>query len=246
MIKDLKNIKKEEVDLFGGKATNLGFLMQNGFNVPDGFCISTQIKKLDKGTKKEIIKRYKKLKSLISVRSSATSEDSKDTSFAGQFDTFLNIKSEIELLKSIEKCWKSVKSERVVAYLKNKNLNNIKMAVIIQKMINADFAGVIFTLDPISEKNVLIEFVKGLGDKLVSGRITPTSYLVDRNSFDITNKSDNTRMKESLIKNLTKTALQIEELYNFPQDIEFAIQGNTIYILQSRPITTLHKIKELN
>ena len=244
MIKNLKDIRKEEVSLFGGKATNLGFLIQNGFNVPNGFCISTQIKKVDKDTKNDIIKKYKELKSNVSVRSSATAEDAKNASFAGQFDTFLNIKDEKKLINSIEKCWKSIKSKRALSYLKDKNIKNVKMAVIVQEMINPDFAGVIFTLDPISEKNILIEFVEGLGDKLVSGKITPNSYLIDRISFRIINKSGDTKINESLIKNLIKTSLQIEKLYKFPQDIEFAVKDNKIFILQSRPITTLHKIRE--
>ncbi len=241
MIKDFKDIKREEINLFGGKATNLAFLKNDGFNVPDGFCISTQINDLTQNVKREIIKKFKSLNSKIAVRSSATVEDSRNSSFAGQFNTFLNIKNESKLLNSIEKCWKSVKSKRAISYLKSKNLKNVKMAVIVQKMVNADFAGVVFTLDPISEKNVLIEFVKGLGDKLVSGEVTPNSYLVDRYHYNIIKRSTNTKINNSLIKNLTKTALQIEKLYNFPQDIEFAVKKNQIFILQSRPITTLHK-----
>ena len=94
MIKNLKDIKPNEVDLFGGKAANLGFLIQNGFNVPDGFCISTEVNKLNTKIRSEIIKNFKKLNSKVAVRSSATAEDSKKSSFAGQFDTFLNIKNE--------------------------------------------------------------------------------------------------------------------------------------------------------
>ncbi len=244
MIKDLKEIKRQEVDLFGGKATNLGFLIQNGFNVPEGFCISTQVKKLDKEVKNEIIKRYKNLKSKVSVRSSATVEDAKNASFAGQFDTFLNVKDEKELINSVEKCKNFVKSARVNAYSKNKNVKKVKMAVIVQKMVNPDYAGVIFTFDPVYNKDILIEYVKGLGEKLVSGKATPTSYFIDRKNYKINNKYGNLNINKILIQRLARLALKIEKDYNFPQDIEFATKGNQIYILQSRAITTINQIED--
>jgi len=188
MIKDLREIKREEVNLFGGKATNLGFLTQKGFNVPDGFCISTQITQLSNNVKKEIIAKFKKLNTSVSVRSSATSEDAKNLSFAGQFDTYLNINSEDKLLTSIEKCWRSLHSDRAREYSKENSISDRKMAIIIQKMVDADFAGVIFTVDPIDKKNILIELVKGLANKLVSGEITPSSYLISRDSLKIVKK----------------------------------------------------------
>ncbi len=239
MIKDLKDIKIEEIKIFGGKAANLGFLMNNGFNVPDGFCISTKIKKLDKETKNEISKRYKTLKSKVSVRSSATVEDAKNASFAGQFDTFLNIDSETKLFNSIKKCWNSTKSNRALSYIEDKNIENLNMAIIVQKMIDADFAGVIFTVNPIKKRGMLIEVTKGLGDKLVSGEITPNTYAIDKKSFKIKNDVLKFDFDTSIIKKLSQTSLEIEKLYKFPQDIEFCIKGEKIFILQSRPITTL-------
>lgn len=239
MIKDLKDIWISEISLFGGKAANLGFLTQNGFNVPEGFCISTKTNRIDEKIKSEIIKEFKKLKSKVAVRSSATAEDSRNLSFAGQFDTFLNIDHEKQLFNAIKKCKNSVKSDRVKIYLKNKKLGSINMAVIIQKMVKADYAGVIFTIDPIHKKDILIEIVKGLGDKLVSGTVTPNNYLINRKNMDINNKLELFKLDNKLIKNLAKIALKIESLYKNPQDIEFAIKNNSIFILQSRPITTL-------
>ena len=214
--------------------------MQNGFNVPDGFCISTQINEIDKETEKEIIKQYKNLKSKVSVRSSATVEDAKNASFAGQFDTFLNIHSEKTLLKAINDCWKSANSSRAKSYSENKNIKNARMAVIVQKMIDADFAGVIFSLDPIYKKHLLIEVVKGLGDKLVSGEVTPNTYFLDRKNFQIARKEIQFQFNEAPLIKLSKIALEIEKLYKSPQDIEFCIKSGKIYILQSRPITTLN------
>ena len=228
MIKDLKNIKREEVNLFDGKATNLGFLMQNRFNVPAGYCISTQINKIDKKAKNQIIKKFHNLKSAVSVRSSATAEDSKNSSFAGQFDTFLNIDSEAKLLNAIKD-----------SYIEDKKIKNLEMAVIIQKMVNADFAGVIFTVNPIKKKGILIEVTEGLGDKLVSGEVTPNTYSIDKKSLKIKNNVIKFNFSKSLIKKLSQTALEIEKLYRFQQDIEFCIKNDEIFILQSRPITTL-------
>ena len=244
MIKSLKDIKKSKVDLFGGKATNLGFLIQNGFNVPEGFCISTQIDKLTKDIKNEIIRKYKELNCAVSVRSSATAEDSRNASFAGQFETFLNINSKSALLNSISKCWKSAKSRRVISYARKNEIKNIKMAVIVQKMLNPDFAGVIFTVDPLYNKYILIEFVKGLGEKLVSGKTTPMSYFIDRKNYKINNRSGNINMNKILIQRLARISLKIEKSYNFPQDIEFATKDNQIYILQSRAITTINQIED--
>ena len=239
MIKDLKDIKREEVNLFGGKAVNLGFLIQNGFNVPEGFCISTKINKIDNKTKDNIISKFKKLKSKVAVRSSATDEDSEKSSFAGQFDSFLNIQNEKQLFNAIKNCKNSIKLDRAKAYLKNKKLNDIKMAVIVQKMVDADYAGVIFTVDPVDKNYVLIEVTRGLGDKLVSGEITPDNYFVDRKTLKIKNKSVSFKFHNNIIKNLSKTALKIESTYKFPQDIEFCIKNDKIFVLQSRPITTL-------
>ena len=239
MIKELKDIKNTEVNLFGGKAANLGFLLQNGYNVPEGFCISTKINNFDNKIKDKIFKKFIELNSKVAVRSSATAEDSKKLSFAGQFDTFLNIKNEKDLINSIKKCKNSVKSKRAISYAKNKKIINIKMAVIVQKMINSDFAGVIFTIDPVNKKDILIEIVKGLGNKLVSGKVTPNSYFIDRNSFNIKNKTAFFNLDKNNIKKLAETSLKIESLYKHPQDIEFAVKNREIFILQSRPITTL-------
>ena len=239
MIKNFEEIKRNEISLFGGKATNLSFLMQNGFNVPGGFCISTKITQLGKKTEKEIIKQYKKLNSKVSVRSSATVEDAKNASFAGQFDTFLNIDSEKKLIKAINDCWKSASSSRAKSYSKNKNIKNAKMAVIVQKMVDTDFAGVIFSIDPIYKKHLLIEVVKGLGDKLVSGEVTPNTYFIDRKNFKIIKKEIQFSFDEQKLSEIAEVVMEIEKLYKSPQDIEFCIKSRKIYVLQSRPITTL-------
>lgn len=123
--------------------------------------------------------------------------------------------------------------------MEGKKIKNIEMAIIIQKMVNADFAGVIFTVNPIKKKGLLIEVTEGLGDKLVSGEVTPNTYFIDKKSLKIINNILKFSFKKSLITKLSQTALEIEKLYKFPQDIEFCIKNEKIFILQSRPITTL-------
>ncbi|MDD9953374.1 MAG: hypothetical protein OXR66_03495 [Candidatus Woesearchaeota archaeon] len=234
MIKDLQDIQKGEVSLFGGKATNLGFLIQNNFNVPPGFCISTEITTLTDDVKQEILAKFKNLTGNVSVRSSATAEDAKNASFAGQFDTILNVTEE-NLFRAIEQCWQSTTSERAQAY--NKENTPIHMAVIVQQMIPADYAGVCFTVDPVEKKYVLIEIAEGLGEKLVSGEITPNSYFLSEKKVE--KKNVQFDFDENILGNITTTAKEIEKTYGAPQDIEFCLKDGELFILQSRPITTL-------
>ncbi len=238
MIKDLREINRWEVDQFGGKATNLGFLIQNGFNVPKGFCISTAISEIPNEIKKEVYRRFQLLDSAVSVRSSATCEDSEKLSFAGQFDTFLNINTKEQLYESIQKCWDSINSDRVKIYLRRRGIPIVKMAVIIQKMIDADISGILFTLDPVNKKHILIEAAHGSGDNIVSGRITPSNFLV-RHDFSIVSQKNDYNIDEELVKEIAKIGIKIENLYKKPQDVEFAVKNKEIFILQSRAITNL-------
>jgi len=231
MIKDLKKIGLDESEIFGGKAANLGFLIQNNFNVPEGHCISTEHDHSDV----EILNRLKIL-GTVSVRSSANCEDAKNASFAGMFDTFLNISDEKSLIRAINKCKSSVDSDRVGIYLKSKGISNVKMAVIVQKMVDADFAGIMFTKDPIEKKHILIEAAPGLGENIVSGKITPSNFFISGD--EIIKKDNSHKIDEKLVLKIAEIGKQIEELYGTPQDIEFAVRGSEIFVLQSRPITT--------
>ena len=130
-------------------------------------------------------------------------------------------------------------SKNVQLYLKNKDAKNVKMAVIVQKMIKADYGGVVFTIDPIGKNSILIEVVEGSGEKLVGGEATPNSYYIDRKDFSIKQKKTTFKFNEKLLTDISKTALKIERLYIYPQDIEFCLKDNELFILQSRPITTL-------
>src|SRR3989344_4359649 len=153
----------------------------------------------------------------ISVRSSATAEDLVDASFAGQQESFLNVKGDRALIDYVKRCFSSLFTPRAIYYRHKKGFDKVNtlLAVVVQKMLDSEKSGVIFSKDPTNQSdNIIIEAVYGLGEGIVSGRINPANY-----------------------------ALRLEEHYKKPQDIEFAIEEDTIYIVQSRPITTLGEKK---
>lgn len=203
----------------------------------------------------------------VAVRSSATAEDLADASFAGQQETFTNVKGNHELINSIKKCFASLFTSRATYYRNKKGFahEKVSLAVVVQKMIDSDKSGVIFSKDPTFKNNhVIIEAVFGLGEGIVSGMITPDRYLVSENleiterkisekKIALTRDSSGAGIKVNLnekksksvvlsdyeIKTLAGIALHLEEHYKKPQDIEFAIEGEGIYIVQTRPITTI-------
>jgi len=203
----------------------------------------------------------------FSVRSSAVGEDGKEHSFAGQFETSLYVDRE-NLFKEIKEVWASAFSDRIKFYREQNNISEpIRMAVVIQQMVNAEVSGVMFGVNPVSqnENEMLISAVYGLGEGLVSGALNADNfYLTDEKlvKSEIAIKSEQmlqnnskpgvimTKVPEAKIKKPSLTEIQIEKLvaklvalnsfYEFPQDVEWAIENNQLYILQSRPITHLN------
>ncbi|MBR5369711.1 MAG: hypothetical protein IK137_00230 [Bacilli bacterium] len=226
--------KFSDVDInsnsIGGKARNLAILSQNGFPVPDGFVVST--KTFDNNIlSKESISIIESLidnDSLYAVRSSAMVEDAANESWAGQFETYLNVKPK-DIIEKIYECHNS-KKDRAVSYANGDDVFDI--AVVVQKMINAEYAGVVFSKNPVSgEDEIITEYVKGLGEDLVSGKKDPIQVIIN----DKLEKED---IPFDILK-LKEYVKKIVKVYNdIPQDIEYAISNNNIYILQSRPITT--------
>lgn len=218
----------------------------------------------------EILDMFSELGSLqVSVRSSATCEDLKELSWAGEFDSFTFVDKK-NLISMIKRCWSSSYTARALAYaIKNNYPLKHSMAVIVQKMIQSDCSGVCFTLDPVSnDKNIiLIEAIYGTGELLVHGDVSPDKYWVEKDSETILDVEISTQIKkvirnnsnkagiEKIKKNnqniqklsgkqiidLTKICKKIEKIMGSPQDIEWAIQDGKLFILQSRPITALYK-----
>ncbi|MDR0956116.1 MAG: hypothetical protein LBM73_03255 [Candidatus Nomurabacteria bacterium] len=177
---------------------------------------------------------------LVSCRSSADNEDGSAKSFAGQYESYLNVSRE-HLLDNIKKCWQSLYADNVAAYSGEKA--DYRMNVIVQQMIEADYAGVAFSVDPTlgSQNYSSIEIVKGLGESLVSGEITPTRLSVRRQTGTVDLKTGEINLPDDLIQTLEREILRIEDIYQLPVDIEWALRGGELFILQTRPITALDK-----
>lgn len=240
MIYNLNEINKKDIGIVGGKAGNLGKLIKYGFNVPKGFVCT------DLEDEEEIFDYFSKLKlERVAVRSSAICEDGKNNSYAGQFETFLNV-SKSNLINSIKRCFNSNKADNIQGYIAERNIrkDNTKVSVIIQKMIEGNISGVIFTINPVTEENeMIIEFVCGLGEKLVQGEETPTQIIINRNTLEIKNKigKNINNITNTEINELIKIGTYIEKIFQYPQDIEWTIKNGKIFILQARNITNIKR-----
>ncbi|MCL2687966.1 MAG: phosphoenolpyruvate synthase [Methanobrevibacter sp.] len=205
---------------------------------------------------------------LVAIRSSATAEDLPEASFAGQQDTFLNIQGANSVIEYVRKCWASLFEARAIFYREENNFEHSKVyiAVVVQEMVAAEKAGVMFTVNPSTGEDVaLIEGSWGLGEAVVSGSVTPDTYYVDKKNnnvldFSVADKKvmfekldsgetkqvdvpENLRKKRVLSENelieLTEMGKRIQKHYNAPQDTEWAFHNKKLHMLQSRPITTL-------
>ena len=247
---------------FGGKANSLLKLVENNFNVPRFYIITSKayqeflkfnhiesfddLVKLKKEIEDanfpntledEIFDYWEKYNfDKTAVRSSASNEDGQEKSFAGQYKTFLNVDKK-ELLIKIKKCWISLFEDNVVAY--SNDISNQVMNVIVQEMVEADYSGVAFSSDPTGSSNnySVIEVCPGLGEKLVSGNVTPTTMFVRRQTHHSDSITGQNYLTEEDISHLEQIILKIEEIYSIPMDIEWCTKKNLIYILQARAIT---------
>ncbi len=227
--------------LFGGKAAKLHELKQDGFPVPAGFVLQAENSELSDPIKK--IGGFP-----VAVRSSCSMEDLPNASFAGLYETFLFVKNHEELQSTIKQCFDSRSSHRVKDYLKTKgikaNSDQLHMSVLVQKMVDAKAAGVLFTLNPTNgkEEECYVEYCTGVGERLVSGHVTPTRChynWIHQKILSHEVNAEGTLLDETLLKKMMFTAIKIQAKFEVPQDIEWAIdEKDEIFILQSRPITT--------
>ena len=254
-------------DNLGGKGYQLS-LLNNICSVPEFFVVSfdsfNEIN--DSDVQNRILEYYNKMNfDLVSVRSSATVEDGVNNSFAGMFETKLNVTKD-DLIEAIQCVVLSAKSDRVKEYCKLNSIdyNNLKMRVIIQKMVDSRISGVCFTRTTDNLNSMLIEACLGLGEALVSGNVTPDTFQVHRDSLEVEkqvigyqkkmlmlnekeyievplSKQNLKKISNKEIKELVKTALKIERDLNYKAvDIEWAFENDKLYILQARPITTIN------
>ncbi|WP_435117460.1 pyruvate, water dikinase [Halolamina sp. C58] len=221
--------------------------------------------------REEILAAYGDLddgEAFVAVRSSATAEDLPDASFAGQQETFLNV-TEADLLERVKECWASLFSQRAIYYRERKDFPHdaVDIAVVVQKMVDADKSGVMFTSHPSTgEPRLIIEAAWGLGEAVVSGTVSPDNYVYDRNTDSVEevtvadkkvkmikdpetgetveesvspDRRNERVLSDDEIEELVALGERVEDHYDEPQDVEWAVADGDIYMLQSRPITTI-------
>jgi phosphohistidine swiveling domain-containing protein len=229
----------------GGKASRLADLMGAGEHVPDGFCV------VGSGERAVTLalEAYRRLGAdvPVAVRSSASAEDGSEASFAGQFETVLKVRGEQELGAALTVCWESLSADRVEAYLKRRGLEGLAagltMSVLVQRMVPARAAGVAFSADPLSGARdvVVVHAVRGLGDSLVSGEVTPDRYRVtaaDEVQAEPVAPEDSA-LADDEARQIAALVRRIAEAEGTPQDVEWAIDADGLWLLQARPMTAL-------
>jgi phosphohistidine swiveling domain-containing protein len=251
MLSSFKRLTKKQEPFAGGKGRTLAKLYRAGYRVPDGFIILpaafvgddlkieawalaqthlAHLRKDDKG-------------GAFVVRSSALSEDSALASFAGEFETALDVRTDEEIREAIHLVRRSRHSARVQAYSQAQGLKETEheIAIVVQRLIRADFSGVLFTADPVTGDLMQMtgNFVPGLGERLVSGQAIPQTFTLDCPKGTYSGPPELKRLARALYRN----ACRLEKELGGPQDIEWAIAGGRLYILQSRTITTLSGYK---
>jgi pyruvate,water dikinase len=214
----------------------------------------------------EVAEAYAQLGEVpVAVRSSATAEDSEEASFAGQQETYLHVHGVDGIVERIRDCWCSFFTERALFYRSKKgSLSDLGMAVVVQRMVEPDAAGVLFTIDPTRGRRdrMLVEAVRGLGEGVVSGQLTPDHFVLARDGrvkrtklspqpYKIVagpeggtrevalgpEEGEAAAVTEEQLARLARVGLELEERLGGPQDIEWAIQDDELFVLQSRPVT---------
>lgn len=268
-------------DLVGGKAANLSRLAES-YLVPPGFCLTTAA--FQNRTSETLVSSgdiaaaYQVLAEIcgvheprVAVRSSAIDEDGNLASFAGQFETFLNISGAKAIAKAVDRCRSSANSERVLKYRQKQGLpGQIPIAVLVQQLVLSDVSIVAFSANPVSkdDREIIINASWGLGETIVDGTVTPDVFLVSKNGLVITSRLISEKefmsvhvnsttsivpvprllrkqpsLNEAQIMEVAKFALGLEQQMGWPVDIECAYQENRLFLLQCRPITTLGAVR---
>lgn len=275
-----------QVDSVGGKVANLARFAAD-YRVPPGFCLTTAafqqwaaqteggVDRFPPDLKVEFLEAYDELSrrcdqqlAPVAVRSSAVDEDGRFASFAGQYETFLNLVGGTAVADAILRCWQSSLAERVTEYRRRYGLglDGVGLAVLVQQLVAADSSAVIFSANPVTHNRdeVVVNASWGLGESIVGGTVNPDTYTIDKQSLRVTAseiatkdkmtvmvpegtkevavprfmKSKPTLSEEQLIA-MASLAIALEEQMGWPVDIESAYQGDDLYLLQCRLITTL-------
>src|SRR6266536_2948169 len=212
----------------------------------------------------------------VAVRSSATAEDLPELSFAGQQETYLNMRGEAQVLDAVKRCWASLWTARAISYRIRNHIApaEVSLAVVVQQLVPADAAGIMFTANPMTGKHdqIMINAAWGLGEAIVGGLVTPDTFVLDRKNWTITtaaiaekdvmtvrtpegtheepvltDQRSQPALSSSQAAELARMGVRIEELYGQPMDIEWALAADRFFIVQARPITSLpHQHKNID
>ncbi len=249
-VQSFAEIKEKERPFAGGKGGTLAQLYQDGYPVPDGFVILPDAFAKDRllpAAWDQVRTQLNRVRNgngrgpnhaAFAVRSSALSEDSAQASFAGEFETVLDVHTDEAIHDAIHTVHHSRLSERVQAYTEAKGMDaGHQVAVVVQKLVRAELSGILFTADPVSgNRSAMVgNFIYGLGDALVSGEAEPFTFTLQRPK----GQYDGPAKLKSYAKKLYKLAVRLEKELDRPQDIEWCVADGKLYLLQSRPITTL-------
>jgi pyruvate, water dikinase len=278
----------QDVGVAGGKGASLAAATARGLPVPPGYVVCSSAFEVAVGERADELRELARAHdcvgamalvgqlprpdlgetfaalgaAAVAVRSSAVAEDSEAASFAGQQETYLGVADAVTAADRVVDCWASFFSERALFYRARKgSLDDLRMAVVIQEMVAADVAGILFTVDPVARRRdqMVVEAVFGLGEPAVSGALTPDNYTMARDGRVKKRRivtqpwalvggeevalspEDGARetLSDSDLAALAELGRTLEEQNGSPQDIEWAIAGGELYVLQSRPVTTL-------
>ncbi len=246
LIQSLKKLSAEQRHLAGGKAGTLARLSQAGYPVPGGFVILPTAFAADEllpEAWKHVQSQVERMRSghqdlTFAVRSSALHEDTVQASFAGAFKTVLDVRTDQAIREAIHTVRTSRYSARVQAYSQARSMDAANdIAVVVQRLIRAEISGVLFTADPVTGSRTRItgNFVHGAGEQLVSGEANPNTFVLKRPKGEYAGPLE----LKPFASKLYQLACRLEKDLGCPQDIEWAIAGGKVYLLQSRPITTL-------
>ncbi len=277
-----------EVAQAGGKGASLARMTELGLPVPEGFVIPADVLAtvVDADALRAALPDHDKAQAIVAaaevpdaiaeayaalgddppvaVRSSACAEDSETASYAGQQETYLYVRGADAVRHRVRDCWASFFSERAIFYRQKKgSLDDLGMAVVVQRMVRADVAGVLFTCDPVRGRRdrMVVEAVLGLGEAAVSGHVTPDHYILKRDGtvrkvqvaeqpFAIVPveaggveeralgaEGSEQKLADEQLRELAKLGDDLEQRLGGPQDIEWALEDGAIYVLQARPVT---------
>jgi pyruvate, water dikinase len=278
-----------EVAHAGGKGASLARMSSLGLPVPEGFVIPADVlaQVIDADALRAALPDHERAQEIVAaaqppaeiaeayaalgddppvaVRSSACAEDSETASYAGQQETYLYVRGADQVLERVRDCWASFFSERAIFYRQQKgSLDDLGMAVVVQRMVRSDVAGVLFTCDPVRGRRdrMVVEAVLGLGEAAVSGQVTPDHYILKRDGTirksqispqrfaivpieaggteerELGPEGAAQKLGEEQLRELARLGDDLEQRLGGPQDIEWALEGGELYVLQARPVTT--------